>query len=73
MAPVGAFDLGCILNFQHQNREKHSAKHINIPIEGILPAPKAWAFVVMNAKMTQSTSKGEVGLHLRPDEAMLVS
>lgn len=43
----------------------------SIPIEGMLPAPKAWAFVVMKAKTMQSTSSVEVEPHLGPDEAIL--
>lgn len=36
-----------------------------------MPAPKAWAFVVMKAKTMQSTSSVEVEPHLGPDEAIL--
>lgn len=39
-------------------------------MEGMLPAPKACALVVIKAKTTQSTSSVEVGVHLRPDEAI---
>lgn len=43
----------------------------SVPIEGMLPAPKACALVVMKAKMMQSTSSVEVEPHLRPDEAIV--
>lgn len=43
---------------------------LGIPIEGMLPAPKACALGVMKIKMMQITSSAEVEPHLRPVEAI---
>lgn len=43
----------------------------SVPIEGMLPAPNAWALVVRKAKTTQSMSSVEVEPHLGFDEAIL--
>lgn len=40
------------------------------PIEGIFPAPKAWALPGIKTKMTQRTNSVEVMPHLGPEEAI---
>lgn len=75
MTPVGALDLGYMQRVNMAAvlaNDVCSVLGVDVPIDGMLPAPKACALVVIKAKMTHKTSSVEVEEpHLGPDEAIL--